>query len=49
LVIAQPDASLAEVRDRLRTSAALATIWRQLNQLDLTVKQDGTRGRTATY
>ena len=35
---AQPDATLAELRDRLRTSAALATIWRELNQLDLTVK-----------
>jgi transposase len=36
LVTAQPDATLAELRDRLRTSVALATIWRELNQLDLT-------------
>ena len=40
LVTAQPDATLAELRDRLRTSAALATIWRELNQLDLTVKKN---------
>jgi len=48
LVTAQPDATLAELRERLRTSAALATIWRELNQLDLTVKKNRTRGRTAT-
>src|SRR5438094_9303136 len=46
LVTAQPDATLAELRHRLRTSAALATIWRELNQLDLTVKKNRTRGRT---
>ena len=39
LVTAQPAATLAELRDALRTSAALATIWRELNQLDLTVKK----------
>jgi hypothetical protein len=39
LVTAQPDATLAELRDGLRTSAALATIWRELNQLDLTIKK----------
>lgn len=46
LVAAQPDATLAELREALRTSAALATIWRELNQLDLTVKKNGTRRRT---
>ena len=46
LVTAQPDATLAELRDALRTSAALATIWRELNQLDLTVKKNGARRRT---
>jgi len=46
LVTAQPDATLAELRDRLRTSAALATIWRELNQLDLTLKKNRTRRRT---
>jgi len=48
LVTAQPDATLVELRDRLRTSVALATIWRELNQLDLTVKKNGTRRRTTT-
>jgi transposase len=48
LVTAQPDATLAELRERLRTSAALATIWRELNQLDLTVKKNRTRRRTTT-
>lgn len=47
LVTAQPDATLAELRTALRTSAALATIWRELNQLDLTLKKNGTRRRTA--
>ena len=47
LVTAQPDATLAELRDALRTSAALATIWRELNQLDLTVKKNRPRRGTA--
>jgi len=48
LVTAQPDATLAELRDALRTSAALATIWRELNQLEFTLKKNRTRRRTAT-
>jgi transposase len=48
LVTAQPDATLTELRDALRTSAALATIWRELNQLDLTIKKNRTRRRTTT-
>ena len=48
LVMAQPDATLAELRDALRTSAALATIWRELNQLDITFKKNGARRRAAT-
>jgi hypothetical protein len=48
LVTAQPDAMLTELRDALRTSAALATIWRELNQLDLTIKKNRTRRRTTT-
>jgi len=35
-----------DVRDALRTSAGLTTIWRALNQLDLTVKKNGLRRRT---
>ena len=48
LVTAQPDATLAELRDALKTSAGIATIWRALNQLDLTVKKNGTRRRATT-
>ena len=48
LVTAQPDATLAELREALRTSAALATIWRELNQLDLTVKKNRPRRRTTS-
>src|SRR5262249_42381277 len=40
LVTAQPDATLEELREALRTPAALATIWRELNLLDLTVKKN---------
>jgi transposase len=47
LVAARPDATLTELRQALRTSAGLTTIWRALNQLDLTFKKNGTRGRTA--
>ena len=39
LVTAQPDATLAEWRDALPTSAGLATIWRALKHLDLTGKK----------
>jgi transposase len=45
---AQPDATLAEIRQALRTSAGLTTIWRALHQLDFTLKKNGTRRRTAT-
>jgi transposase len=48
LIDAQPDATLAELRDELRTSAGLATIWRAINQLDLTVKKNRPRRRTTT-
>ncbi len=46
LVAAQPDATLSELREALRTSAGLATIWRAINQLDLTRKKNGARRRT---
>ena len=46
LVLAQPDATLSELREALKTSAGVATIWRALQQLDLTVKKNGTRRRT---
>jgi transposase len=47
LVAARPDATLAELRTALRTSAGLTTIWRALNQRDFTVKKNGLRRRAA--
>ena len=46
LVLAQPDATLEELRDELGTSAGLATIWRALDRLHLTVKKNDSRRRT---
>ena len=48
LVLARPDATLSELREALKTSAGVATIWRALQQLDLTIKKNGTRRRTTT-
>jgi transposase len=47
-ITAQPDATLRELREALKTSAGLATIWRAVNQLELTVKKNRTRRRTTT-
>jgi transposase len=47
LVAARPDATLAELREALRTTVGLTTIWRALNQRDLTVKKNRTRRRAA--
>jgi transposase len=48
LVAAQPDATLAELREALRTSAGLATVWRELDRLQLTVKKNASRRRTTS-
>lgn len=48
LVAARPDATLAELRAALRTAAGLTTIWRTLNQLDLTLKKNRVRRRTTS-
>jgi hypothetical protein len=48
LVNARPDATLAELRDALPTTAALSTLWLELNRLNLTVKKNRTRRRTAS-
>ena len=47
-ITAQPDATLRELREVLKTSAGLATIWRAVSQLDLTVKKNRSRRRTTT-
>ena len=46
LVNAQPDRTLAELREALRSSASLSSVWRALDRLQLTVKKNGTRRRT---
>ena len=48
LVIAQPDRTLAELRDALPTTASLATVWRTLGRMKLTVKKNHTRRRTTS-
>jgi transposase len=48
LVTAQPDRTLAELREALPTAASLATIWRALGRLHLTVKKNGTRRRATS-
>ena len=46
LVAAQPDQTLAELREALHSAASLSSVWRALDRMDLTVKKNGTRGRT---
>jgi transposase len=46
LIAARPDATLAELRDALPTAAALSTLWRAIDRLQLTVKKNRTRRRT---
>jgi transposase len=48
LIAAEPDATLAELREALPTSAALSTLWYAIDRLSLTVKKNGTRRRTTT-
>jgi transposase len=37
LILARPDATLAELRDALATTAALSTVWLEIDRLGLTV------------
>jgi transposase len=48
LIAARPDATLAEVRDALPTTAALSTLWLEIDRLGLTFKKNGARHRTAS-
>lgn len=43
LIAARPDATLAELQDELPVRAALTTIWREIDRLNLTVKKNRTR------
>ena len=49
LIAEQPDRTLVEVKDGLGTPASLATIWRAVQALDITVKKNGAavRARSA--
>jgi len=47
LIDAQPDRTLQEIQDLLRTPASLPTIWRAIGRLGYTVKINGVRVRTA--
>ena len=46
LITAQPDLTLAELRDALPTTAALSTLWLEIDRLGLTLKKNRTRRRT---
>ena len=43
VITARPDATLAEIRQELATPAALSTIWREIDRLNITVKKNRTR------
>ena len=43
LITARPDATLAELRDGLATTAALSTWWLEVDRLGLTVKKHSAR------
>ena len=50
LITARPDATLAELKDALPTAAALSTLWRAIDRLQLTVKKTSRHGgRRTTY
>ena|SRR5580704_1180249 len=48
LITAQPDATLAELRDAVPTRAALSTLWRTIDRFGLTVKKNAARRRTTS-
>ena len=47
LIRLRPDATLAELRDALPTTAAPSTVWLEIDRLGLTVKNNRRRRRTA--
>ena len=48
LIAARPDATLAELRDALPTTASLSTLWLEIDRLGLSLKKNRTRRRTAS-
>jgi transposase len=47
LIRARPDATLVELKEALPTTAALSTVWLEIDRLGLTVKKNRPRRRTA--
>ena len=48
VIAEQPDRTLAELQQALGTSASLATIWRAIERLALTLPKSGPRVRTGS-
>ena len=48
VLLARPEATLAEIRDALPTTAGLSTLWRAIDRLGFTVKKNRIRRRTAS-
>jgi len=48
LILARPDATLTELRDAIPTTAALSTLWRTIDRLGFTLKNNGTRRRATS-
>ena len=48
LIAARPDATLAELREALPTTAALSTLWLEIDRQGLSLKKNRTRRRTAS-
>ena len=48
LLNARPEATLSELQVALPTTAALSTLWREIDRLGFTLKKNGTRRRTAS-
>jgi transposase len=46
LIQAQPDRTLAELKEALATDVSLATVWRAVDALGYTIKKNGARVRT---
>jgi transposase len=47
-VAVQPDQTLAELRDAMRSSSSISSVWRALDRLKLTLKKNRTRRRTTS-
>jgi transposase len=48
LITARPDATLAELREALPTTAALSTLWLEIDRMGFSLKKNRTRRRTTS-